>query len=143
MKNEIFKIKNKTLQLVSISLILFCPFSLKAAEPSPAPGSAAAEGKLKSVSGYIKDASDGEALIGATVLVRELKKGAAANTYGFYSVSLLPGKYTLDFSYVGYKTETKTIDTAISKAEREIELIKEYKEAMISEAVMGKRKIIN
>ena len=38
------------------------------------------------------------------------------------------------------KTETATIDTAISKAEREIELIKEYKEAMISEAVMGKRK---
>jgi len=35
------------------------------------------------------------------------------------------------------KTETTTIDTAISKAEKEIELIKEYKEAMISEAVMG------
>lgn len=35
-------------------------------------------------------------------------------------------------------TETKTIDTAIAKAEREIELIKEYKEAMIAEAVMGK-----
>ncbi|MHB1177248.1 MAG: hypothetical protein ACYCZO_02845 [Daejeonella sp.] len=30
-------------------------------------------------------------------------------------------------------------DTAIGKAEREIELIKEYKEAMISEAVMGKK----
>lgn len=38
------------------------------------------------------------------------------------------------------KTETATIDTAIAKAEREIELIREYKEAMISEAVMGKRK---
>lgn len=37
------------------------------------------------------------------------------------------------------KAETATIDTAIAKAEREIELIREYKEAMISEAVMGKR----
>ena len=36
--------------------------------------------------------------------------------------------------------KTATIDTAITKAEREIELIKEYKEAMISEAVMGKGK---
>ena len=36
------------------------------------------------------------------------------------------------------KTETATIDTAIAKAEREIELIREYKEAMVSEAVMGK-----
>jgi len=41
-------------------------------------------------------------------------------------------------SYI--KTETATIDTAIAKAEREIELIREYKEAMIAEAVMGKRK---
>ena len=37
------------------------------------------------------------------------------------------------------KAETATIDTAIAKAEREIELIREYKEAMIAEAVMGKR----
>lgn len=36
------------------------------------------------------------------------------------------------------KTETNIIDTAILKAEKEIELIKEYKEAMIAEAVMGK-----
>ncbi len=41
-------------------------------------------------------------------------------------------------SYI--KTETATIDIAISKAEREIELIREYKESMIAEAVMGKRK---
>ncbi|MEP7197464.1 MAG: restriction endonuclease subunit S [Saprospiraceae bacterium] len=39
------------------------------------------------------------------------------------------------------KAETKAIDTAISKTEREIELIREYKEAMIAELVMGKRKI--
>lgn len=36
------------------------------------------------------------------------------------------------------KTETRTLDIAISKAEREIELIKEYREAMIAEAVTGK-----
>lgn len=36
------------------------------------------------------------------------------------------------------KSETATIDIAITKAGREIELMKEYKEAMISEAVMGR-----
>lgn len=36
------------------------------------------------------------------------------------------------------KLETKTMDIAISKAEREIELMKEYKEALIAEAVIGK-----
>jgi type I restriction enzyme, S subunit len=41
------------------------------------------------------------------------------------------------------KAETATIDTAIAKAEREIELIREYKEAMIAEAVMGKRIVVS
>lgn len=36
------------------------------------------------------------------------------------------------------KSETQAIDQAIAKTNREIELIKEYKEAMISEAVTGK-----
>jgi type I restriction enzyme S subunit len=39
------------------------------------------------------------------------------------------------------KAETATIDTAIAKTQKEIELIKEYKEALISEAVTG-RKIV-
>jgi type I restriction enzyme S subunit len=39
------------------------------------------------------------------------------------------------------KTETRTLDIAISKAEKEIELIKEYREAMIAEAVIGKMKL--
>jgi len=39
------------------------------------------------------------------------------------------------------KAETRTLDIAISKAEREIELIKEYREAMIAEAVTGKIKL--
>lgn len=38
------------------------------------------------------------------------------------------------------KSETQTLDIAINKAEREIELMKEYREAMIAEAVTGKRK---
>ncbi len=38
------------------------------------------------------------------------------------------------------KAETHTLDIAINKAEREIELIKEYREAMIAEAVTGKMK---
>lgn len=38
------------------------------------------------------------------------------------------------------KNETEKIDKAISQAQKEIELIKEYKEAMIAEAVIGKLK---
>ena len=40
------------------------------------------------ISGYIKDLSDGEGIIGANVYVKELKVGTSANTYGFYSLTL-------------------------------------------------------
>jgi outer membrane cobalamin receptor len=62
------------------------------------------------ISGYIKDADNGESLIGATVFVKELKVGTAANIYGFYSISLAPGKYTLEFSFLGFTKEVKQIN---------------------------------
>lgn len=40
-------------------------------------------------------------------------------------------------------TETRTIDIAINKAEREIELIKEYRASMIAEAVTGKMNVLS
>jgi outer membrane receptor for ferrienterochelin and colicin len=96
---------------ISISTLLFLQ-SNKAISPTgaePIEGSLASR-KLKSLSGYIKDAKTGEALIGATVLIRELKKGVATNTYGFYSVSMMPGTYNVDFSYIGYTTVSRQIN---------------------------------
>ena len=66
-------------------------------------------GKKITVSGHITDADNGEHLIGATIVVRELRKGTSTNSYGFYSISLDAGTYTLDFSYVGYRTINKTL----------------------------------
>lgn len=57
------------------------------------------------LSGNIKDASDGEDLVGVTVLVKELPgTGVVTNVYGFYSLTLPPGKYTIQYKYLGYKT---------------------------------------
>jgi len=61
------------------------------------------------LSGYLKDARNGEALIGATVYVEELKQGAATNAYGFYSLTIPRGNYTLQISFIGYETITKNI----------------------------------
>ncbi|MCX6256682.1 MAG: TonB-dependent receptor [Bacteroidia bacterium] len=61
------------------------------------------------LSGYIKDKTNGEELINATVYVKELRTGTVTNLYGFYSISLSPGDYQLTFSYIGYKTEEKKI----------------------------------
>jgi hypothetical protein len=62
------------------------------------------------LNGYITDANDGESLIGATVFVKEISGGNVTNVYGFYSITLEPGTYTVEFRYLGYTTQTKTID---------------------------------
>ena len=63
-----------------------------------------------SLSGYVRDSATGESLLGATVYIKEANVGGQANNYGFYSVSVAPGTYTVIFSYVGYQTQTRKID---------------------------------
>ncbi len=62
------------------------------------------------INGYVKDGANGEDLFGANVLVKELGTGAVTNFYGFYSITLAPGTYTLEYRYVGYETLVKTVE---------------------------------
>ncbi len=55
------------------------------------------------ISGYVKDASTGEALIGANVYIKEKLKGSSTNQYGFYSITIEEGQYTLVVSFLGYQ----------------------------------------
>jgi len=60
------------------------------------------------ISGRVKDAQNGETLIGATVLV-EGGGGAITNEYGFYSLSLKEGTYTVTYKYLGFDDVKKTV----------------------------------
>jgi hypothetical protein len=62
------------------------------------------------LSGYIKDVSSGEALIGASVFIEGEGKGASTNVYGFYSITLNSGNHIVKYSYVGYDDVIRTID---------------------------------
>jgi hypothetical protein len=62
------------------------------------------------LSGYVKDNETGEYLIGATVYLKEKLKGVSTNQYGFYSLTIEEGTYTVDFSFIGLKTQQKTIN---------------------------------
>lgn len=54
------------------------------------------------VSGTVKEQSTGETLIGVSLSIEERPgTGVTTNEYGFYSLSLPQGNYTLRFSYVG------------------------------------------
>jgi len=61
------------------------------------------------VSGYVRDAATGEELIGANVIVEGSGTGTITNSYGYYSLSLDPGSYTLFYSYIGYLTESRSV----------------------------------
>jgi hypothetical protein len=56
------------------------------------------------LSGYIRDSESKEVLLGATVYVPDLEKGTISNEFGYYSLTLPSGSYSIRFSYIGYRT---------------------------------------
>jgi hypothetical protein len=64
----------------------------------------------QTISGTVKNDETGEALIGSTVVVKELSGvGVVSNAYGFYSLTLPQGTYTVLVHYLGFKTAVDTI----------------------------------
>lgn len=61
------------------------------------------------LSGEVLDANTSETLIGVTLLVPELNTGAVTNAYGFFSLTLPKGDYSLVIQYLGYETQTQNI----------------------------------
>jgi hypothetical protein len=61
------------------------------------------------LSGTIADDSSNETLIGASVYIKELQKAITTNEYGFYSISLPAGTYTVQISYVSFVTKEETV----------------------------------
>jgi CarboxypepD_reg-like domain/TonB-dependent Receptor Plug Domain len=66
--------------------------------------------KRFTISGYIRDKSSGETLIGATLSIKTSSKGISSNQYGFYSITLEGGKYNLVCTSVGYKSQSISLE---------------------------------
>jgi hypothetical protein len=66
--------------------------------------------KANTLSGYLRDADNGENLIGASIYVESLGIGTLSNDYGFYSLTI-PSRdsVTVTFAYTGYITEKRII----------------------------------
>lgn len=54
------------------------------------------------ISGTIRDNRNGETVIGASVYVKGMTAGVTTNSYGFYSITLPKGEYTIIISYTGF-----------------------------------------
>ncbi|GAB4037879.1 TonB-dependent receptor [Spirosoma gilvum] len=80
------------------------------------------------ISGYIKDAANGEGLIGVSVYVKETSTGAVTNSYGFYAITLPPGSYNLAISYIGYAKQTRPVELTDKNIRLDLELKQEGKD---------------
>ncbi|MBS1613454.1 MAG: carboxypeptidase-like regulatory domain-containing protein, partial [Bacteroidetes bacterium] len=68
------------------------------------------------ISGTIRDGSNGEELLGASVAVKELPgTGAITNAYGFYSLTLPKGQYTITARYLGFADSSVTVTLESNK----------------------------
>lgn len=107
-----YQARSKT--LASILADLYEQFNLQASIVEQQiilkPGRKGSATRTVILSGYVKDKRTGEALIGANLLIKELKSGIAANAFGFYSLTVPPGSYTLICTFLGFKTDSAVVD---------------------------------
>lgn len=62
------------------------------------------------LSGTITDAKSNETIIGVNVYIPELKTGTTTNEYGFYSITIPKGNYTVQLSFISFQTLTESIN---------------------------------
>lgn len=62
------------------------------------------------ISGTVSDFSSNETLIGVNLYIPELKTGISTNEYGFYSITIPKGNYTIRLSYLGYQNQEEVIN---------------------------------
>ena len=104
------------------------------------------------LSGYVKDGTNGESLLAASVYVVQLGKGTNTNEYGFYSMSLPADTYTIRISYVGFGVKEQQVildkDTKLnvemgttSVETQEVVITGERKGENVESTDMGKQEV--
>ncbi|MFN5334871.1 MAG: TonB-dependent receptor [Bacteroidota bacterium] len=107
-----------------------------------------AQGKY-TISGFVRDSTSNENIIGATVSFKSLSKGVTTNQYGFYSLTMVAGRYLVSVSHIGYESyvEEILIDQNMTvhfkllprvTQAKEIVIKSDKREANIKAAQMGK-----
>lgn len=86
------------------------------------------------ISGYVKDESSREALIGASVVNASDKTGTSTNQYGFFSLTVfVADTVELIISYQGYKIQAKKIT---AKQNVRLDVLLEYSAGLLGEVVV-------
>ncbi|MDW8019103.1 MAG: TonB-dependent receptor [Chloroherpetonaceae bacterium] len=79
--------------------------------------------QTSSLSGRVTDKANQTPLPGASIAIRGTTKGTTSRANGTYSISgLLPGRYTIVVTYMGYKTFERTLELAEGENKLDIAL---------------------
>ena len=89
------------------------------------------------LNGYVRDSLSRETLIGATLQVKELSRGVSTNQYGYFSLTLPEGEYTLIVSFVGYFPMEQKIKL---KSDLELDIYLFSKSSLSQEIVISAKK---
>ena len=92
------------------------------------------------LSGTIKDSKTNESIIGVNIYIPEIKAGISTNEYGFYSITIPKGNYTLQITYIGYSTITEKI--VLDKTQKRNILLVENGQ-QLDEVVVTEKKTTN
>lgn len=137
-KNQNIDMKKKFLLLVSL-VVLLCGITRAEDEKE----NLANKG---TIAGRILDSND-LPLPGATVIIESLHKGTVSDVNGYYRiVSLVPGNYDINVSYIGFKSATKSVQVVAGKTTSvnfEMEAGIDIGEITVNGALQGQSKALN
>jgi hypothetical protein len=80
----------------------YCGFLLLVFLGADAIGQSPLSSNRFTLNGYVRDSLSGETIIGATLTINNQSRGVTSNAYGFYSITLEKGNYTIQVSHVSY-----------------------------------------
>ncbi|MBN1951390.1 MAG: carboxypeptidase-like regulatory domain-containing protein [Bacteroidales bacterium] len=145
--NRILSQSGHTLALLQTGSLVIVPDSYKPAgsgsetsySDEVAIGDTRDRGKYHSVtlSGTILDGKFGAPLIGVVIYSKETDKGAVTGPDGAYSITLTPGKHTLQFSSVGFESIEKKVEIISSGA---LDLSMYEENIAISEVIVSRKR---
>lgn len=92
-----------------INCLLFFCFTLALNAYSQERNSSEPFKQKVTISGTVVSKSTNETLIGATIIIPEANASAVTNSYGFYSITLPKGNYTIIISYMGFESTEEKI----------------------------------
>ena len=88
------------------------------------------------ISGFIKEKGSLETLPGATIYIPVLKRGTTTNSYGFYTLTIPAGDYTVEFSFVGF---TKSVQKLSLYKSKKLDIELEASNALQEVVIVGNK----